>query len=132
MKGWIRGMFGFQSVLHLAWKMWAKLFLRPYLEWIVRKETLVPRGSQDYQDNLVAKGSLEKMVSLVHLAPSAARPTPSSPSTVKPTALLPAPTTGHSSGMGSVSSSLMEMVTAMDKIWVHQVHVYVASTPYLS
>ena len=24
MKGWIRGVFGFQSVLHLAWKMWAE------------------------------------------------------------------------------------------------------------
>ena len=24
MKGWIRGVFGFQSVLHLALKMWAE------------------------------------------------------------------------------------------------------------
>ena len=24
MKGWIRGVFGFQSILHLAWKMWAE------------------------------------------------------------------------------------------------------------
>ena len=24
MKGWIRGVFGLQSVIHLAWKMWAE------------------------------------------------------------------------------------------------------------
>ena len=99
---------------------------------MVQKETPAARDSLDQKAPPAARVNLASMVTLDHRAPGVTHPTPPLPSTARPTATQSVQEMVLSSGMDSVSSSLMETVLVMVKISEPRAHVCVCSTLCLS